>query len=187
MPAAAGNRSCCAQSPAACIAGLWTAPLPAQSSPASQKSGDGGLSGKKIALDLQLADLAVQIVNDLLRIPDRRRLVAARKQLARTLHQLLLPAADHRRMNPKLRRQLRQGLLSRKRRHRHLRLKFCAVLLPLYAHVSRPFGPVSLSLSRCPKIRSRRNSWRRGVVRVFVRGLERSVGERRERKQSEAD
>jgi hypothetical protein len=31
---------------------------------------------------------AVQIVNDLLRIPDRRRPVAARKQLARTLHQL---------------------------------------------------------------------------------------------------
>jgi hypothetical protein len=84
---------------------------PAQSSPASQKSGDGGLPGKKIALDLQLADLAVQIVNDLLRIPDRRRLVAARKQLARTLHQLLLPVADHRRMNPKLRRQLSQGLL----------------------------------------------------------------------------
>src|SRR5690349_24895801 len=99
MPAAAGNRSCCAQSPAACIAGLWTAPLPAQSSPASQQSGDGGLPGKKIALDLQLADLAVQIVNDLLRIPDRRRPVAARKQLARTLHQLLLPVADHRRMN----------------------------------------------------------------------------------------
>src|SRR5205085_6621868 len=100
IQAAAGNRSCCAQSPAACIAGLWTAPLPARSSPASQKSGDGGLPGKKIALDLQLADLAVQIVNDLLRIPDRRRPVAARKQLARTLHQLLLPVADHRRMNP---------------------------------------------------------------------------------------
>ena len=58
--------------------------------------------------------------------------------------QLLLPGADHRRMNPKLRRQLRQGLLPRKRRHRHPRLKFRAVLLPLYAHVSRPFGPVSL-------------------------------------------
>jgi hypothetical protein len=47
-------------------------------------------------------------------------------------------------MNPKLRRQLRQGLLPRKRCHRHSRLKFRAVLLPLYAHVSRPFGPVSL-------------------------------------------
>src|SRR5436190_23280471 len=63
MPAAAGNRSCFAQSRAARIAGLRTAPLPAQSSPASQQSGDGGLPGKKIALDLQLADLAVQIVN----------------------------------------------------------------------------------------------------------------------------
>src|SRR5437868_2301752 len=139
MPAAAGNRSCFAQSQVARIAGLRTAPLPAQSSPASQQSGDGGLSGKKIALDLQLADLAVQIVNDLLRIPDRRRLVAARKQLARTLHQLLLPVADHRRMNSKLRRQLRQGLLPRKRRHRHPRFEFRAVLLPLYAHLSCPF------------------------------------------------
>src|SRR5260370_12450538 len=144
IPAEAGNKSCCAQSPAACIAGLWTAPLPAQSSPASQQSGDGGLPGKKIALDLQLADLAVQIVNDLLRIPDRRRPVAARKQLARTLYQLLFPVADHRRMYPKLHRQLSQGLLPRKRRHRHSRLKFRAVLFPLDAHVSRPFGPVSL-------------------------------------------
>src|ERR1700746_2135919 len=118
-------------------AGLWTAPLPAQSSPASQKSGDGGLPGKKIALDLQLADLAVQIVNDLLRTPDRRRPVAARKQLARTLHQLLLPVADYRRMNPKLRRQLSQGLLPRKRRHRHPRFELRAVLLPLYARLSR--------------------------------------------------
>src|SRR5438045_7736072 len=63
IPAPAGNRSCFTQSRAARIAGLRTAPLPAQSSPASQQSGDGGLPGKKIALDLQLADLAVQIVN----------------------------------------------------------------------------------------------------------------------------
>src|SRR5690242_7406602 len=70
MPAEAGNRSCCAQPRAACIAGLRTAPLPAQSSPASQQSGDGGLPGKKIALDLQLPDLAVQIVDHLLRIFD---------------------------------------------------------------------------------------------------------------------
>jgi hypothetical protein len=47
---------------------LRTAPLPAQSSPASQQSGDGGLPGKKIALDLQLTDLAVQIVDHFLRI-----------------------------------------------------------------------------------------------------------------------
>ena len=33
-----------------------------RSSPASQQTGDGGLPGKKIAFDLQLADLAVQIV-----------------------------------------------------------------------------------------------------------------------------
>jgi hypothetical protein len=72
------------------------------STPASQHSGDGGLPGKKIALDLQLPDLAVQIVDHLLRISDRRRLAAARKQLARALHQRLFPVADHRRMNPKL-------------------------------------------------------------------------------------
>ena len=69
--------------------------------------GDGGLPGKKIALDLQLPDLAVQIVDDLLRI-FHRCLAAARKQLARPPHQFLFPVADHRRMNPKLRRQLRQ-------------------------------------------------------------------------------
>src|SRR5262249_12027038 len=56
----------------------------------------------------------------------------------------------------KLRRQLRQGLLSRKRRHRHSRLEFRAVLLSLYAHVSRPLDRSALSLSCCPKIRSRR-------------------------------
>src|ERR1700751_473125 len=144
MPAEAGNKSCGAQSPAARIAGLRTAPLPARSSPASQHSGDGGLPGKKIALDLQMSDLAVQIVDPLLRILGRRRLAAARKQLPRTLHQLLLPVADHRRMNPKLRRQLRQGLLPRKRPPPHARLKLRAVLFPFDAHLSRPFGPVSL-------------------------------------------
>ena len=40
------------------------------------------------------------------------------------------------RMNPKLRRQLSQGLLPRNRRHRHPSLKFRVVLLPLHAHVS---------------------------------------------------
>src|SRR4030088_823874 len=74
-----------------------------------QHSGDGGLPGKKIALDLQLPDLPVQIVDHLLCILSRRRLVATRKQLGRSFHQLLHPVADHRRMNPKLRRQLRQG------------------------------------------------------------------------------
>ena len=38
---------------------------------ASQQSGDGGLPGKKIALDLQLSDLPVQIVDHLLRVLDR--------------------------------------------------------------------------------------------------------------------
>src|SRR4029077_15466986 len=139
IPAEAGNKSCCAQPRAARIAGLRTAPPPARSSRASQHSGDGGLPGKKIALDLQLPDLPVQIVDHLLRILRRWRLAAACKQLPRTLHQLLLPVADHRRMNPKLRRQLRQGLLPRKRRHRHPRFEFRAVLLSLYTHFSRPF------------------------------------------------
>ena len=71
-------------------------------------------------------------------------LLLAPEQLPRTLHQLLLPIADHCRMNPKIHRQLSQGLLLRKRRHRHSRLKFRAVLFPLDARVSRPFGPVSL-------------------------------------------
>src|SRR5437764_3129125 len=63
-------------------------------------------------------------------------------------------------MNPKLRRQLRQGFLPRKRRHRHSRLEFRAVLLPLYAHVSRPLDRSALSLSCCPKIRNRRKQQR---------------------------
>jgi hypothetical protein len=42
--------------------------------------------------------------------------------------------------------------------HRHSRLEFRAVLLPLYAHVSRPLDRSALSLSCCPKIGSRRSS-----------------------------
>ena len=68
---------------------------------------------------------------------------AAREELTRALHQLLLPGADHRRMDPKLRRQLRQGLLTRQCRHRHARLELRVVLLPFYTHVSRLVGPVS--------------------------------------------
>jgi hypothetical protein len=73
-------------------------------------------------------------------------LLPTRKQLARTLHQLLLPTADHRRVNPKLRRQLSQSLLPRKRRHRHSRLGFwlCCFLFMPTSHA--PFGPVSLQL-----------------------------------------
>jgi len=37
-----GKKTAAGKHPA-CIAGLWTAPLPAQSSPASQQSGDGQL------------------------------------------------------------------------------------------------------------------------------------------------
>jgi hypothetical protein len=73
------------------------------SSPASQQTGDGGLPGKKIPFDLQLADLSVQIVDYPLPIVDCGRLVAPREQFARTLRQLLLPGADHRRMDTKFR------------------------------------------------------------------------------------
>src|SRR5260370_30218396 len=104
-----------------------------------------------------VADLPVQIVDHLLRIHDRRRLAAARKQLARSLYQLLLPAADHRRMNPKPPPTAPPGSFPPKAPH--ARLEFRAMLLPLYTHVSRPFWDRSaLSLSRCPKIRSRRSS-----------------------------
>jgi hypothetical protein len=81
-----------------------------ETTPPARQLGDGGLPRQEIALDLQLSDLPVQIVNHLLRVLDRWRLAATRRQLGLTLHQLLLPAAD-RRMNPKLRRQPRQGLL----------------------------------------------------------------------------
>src|SRR5258706_11470011 len=164
MPAEVGNKSCCAQPRAARIAGLRTAPLPAQSSPASQHSGDGGLPSKKIALDLQLPDLPVQIVDHLLRIRDRRCLAAARKQLARTLHQLLLPVADHRRMNPKFYRQLRQGLLpeSAAIATRALNSALCCFLFTPTSHA--PLDRSAFSLSRCPKIRSRRR-----VLFGFVR------------------
>src|SRR6202000_850372 len=141
--AGADNRSCCARSRVACIAGLRTAPRSAQSSPASQQSGDGGLPGKKIPLDLQLANLAVQIVNDLLRILARYGFVAACEQLIRAVDHLLVPGAYERWMNAEFRRQLRQGLLTRQRRHCYARLEVRAVLLPLYTHVSRLFGPVS--------------------------------------------
>jgi hypothetical protein len=44
---------------------------------ACQQSGDGGMPDKKIAFDLQLADLSVQILDRLLRIVARRRLPRA--------------------------------------------------------------------------------------------------------------
>src|SRR4029077_14419630 len=102
--------------------------------------------------DLQLPDLPVQIVNDLLRIPDRRRPVAARKQFARTRHQLLLPVADHRRDGPQTPPTAQPGSSPPKAPPSPLAppafagagFEFRAVLLPLYAHVSRPFGPLSL-------------------------------------------
>ena len=58
---------------------------------------------------------------------------------------LLLPTADHLRMNPKLRRQISQGLLPRKRRHRRSRLEFCAVLAPFYARLTPPWTGQALA------------------------------------------
>src|SRR5205814_5379162 len=154
------------QSPAARIAGLRTAPLPAQSSPASQQSGDGGLPGKKIALDLQLADLAVQIVNHLLRIRDRRRLVAACKQLARTRHQLLLPSADHRRMTPNSADSSARVFSPESAviATRALNSALCCFLFMPTSHA--PLDRLAFSLSRCPKIRSRRRG--RGTTLLTV-------------------
>jgi hypothetical protein len=71
-------------------------------------------------------------------------------------------------MNPKLRRQLRQGLLPRKRCHRHSRPRLspgqalnsalCCFLFMPTSHA--PLDRSAFSLSRCPKIRSRRTtSW----------------------------
>jgi hypothetical protein len=68
-------------------------------------------SRRKIVLDLQLADLAVQIVDDLLRIFDRRCLAAPRKTTRPRASPAPVSSCDHLRMNPKLRRQLRQALL----------------------------------------------------------------------------
>jgi len=62
--------------------------------------------------------MAVQIVDDLLCIVDRRRLVATREQLACTLHQLLLPDTDHIEWTPSSDDNSVRGLLSRQRRHR---------------------------------------------------------------------
>ena len=113
-------------------------------------AGDGGLPGKKIALDLQLPDVAVKIVDHLLRIFDRRGLTAARKPARPRASPAPVSVADHRRMNSKLHRQLRQGLLPRQRCHPHSRLEFRAVLLsltPTSYVLLRPrltsFGPVS--------------------------------------------
>ena len=58
-PAGVGNRSCRGRSRTACIAGLRTAPRWRDHHPPLSRR-DGGLPGRKIAFDLQLADLAVQ-------------------------------------------------------------------------------------------------------------------------------
>src|SRR3979490_1720851 len=100
----------------------------------------------------------MQIVDHLLRILDRRRLAATRKQLARTLHQLLLPAADHRRMNPKFHRQLRQGFSpeSAAIATRALKAALCCFLFTPTSHAS--LDRSAFSLSHCPKNRSRRKN-----------------------------
>src|SRR3984893_2035335 len=98
----------------------------------------------------------MQIVNHLLRILHRRRL-AARKQLARPLHQLLLPAADHRRMNPKLRDSSARVFSPQSAAiaTRALNSALCCFLFMPTSHIL--LDRSAFSLSRCPKIRSRRN------------------------------
>jgi hypothetical protein len=127
----------CAQSRAARIAGFTDSPASGAIIARLPAIGRWRAARQENRTRPAAADLAVQIVDHLLRIRGRRRLAAAPNS-SPARHQLLLPVADHRRMNPKLRRQLRQGLLPRKRRHRHPRFELRAVLLPLYAHFSRP-------------------------------------------------
>ena len=129
-----GTTECSAQRGSA---GTPTPALPDESTGASASSKRSGKStGLLLAATPPLTHLVTRVM--LIRLIHWPR----RGKSAGT--QLLLPVADHRRVNPKRRRQLRQGLLPRQRCHRHARLVFRAVLLPLYAHLSRPFGPVSL-------------------------------------------
>ena len=75
--------------------------------------------------------------------PPCRRLVAARNQFRPYASSAPVSSPDHRRMNPKLHRQLRQGLLPAARCHRHSRfeLRACAAsslrprLMPPFACV----------------------------------------------------
>src|SRR6266436_179902 len=98
----------------------------------------------------------MQIVDHLLRILDRRRLAATRKQLARTLHQLLLPAADHRRMNPNSTDSSARVFSpeSAAIATRALKAALCCFLFTPTSHAS--LDRSAFSLSHCPKNRSRR-------------------------------
>jgi hypothetical protein len=84
---------------------------------------------QEIPFDLQLPDLAMQVVDHGLRVDGL--LVAAFEQVLGVLYQRLLSSADHRRMYTVLRRQFRQRFVSRQGRHCYLRLEFRTVLLTL--------------------------------------------------------
>src|SRR6202521_3126848 len=88
----------------------------------------------------------MQIVDHLLRILDRRRLAATRKQLARTLHQLLLPAA---------------AIATRA-----LKAALCCFLFTPTSHAS--LDRSAFSLSHCPKNRSRRTSSSSGAATLLM-------------------
>ena len=108
-----------------------------------------------LQLDLQLADLAVQIVDHPLLIVDRRRLVAARKPV----RWRALPAPASRCESSWDGHQIPMTVpprvfWPRRRRHRHAHLEVRVVLLPFHRILSPFFGPVSTSSppSREPKV-----------------------------------
>jgi hypothetical protein len=108
---------------------------PARSSPASQHSRDGGAARQENRTRPATARSSGADRRSL-RILGCRRLAATRNQLPRTLHQLLLPAADHRRRNPNSTDSSARVFSPESAAIATRALN--SVLLPLYAHLSRP-------------------------------------------------
>jgi len=135
--------------------GLWTAPLTARSSPASQQSDMAGVPARNASRP----ELPIfrAIVDHLLRIRDRRHLVPRANHSPATRHHSLRPlrsASDE----PQTRPTAPPGSSPRKRRHRHSRLESALCCFTLYAHGSYPvwtFPPLAIPLST---IRARRKS-----------------------------
>src|ERR1700738_3482660 len=95
------------------------------------------LSRQKIVFDLQLADLPVQNI-DLRLVGGALRHAAALENAGGAIQQLLLPAIDLVRMNPKMTRQLGHRPVAFHRRQRYLRLERRVVPLPCLLHVLLP-------------------------------------------------
>src|ERR1700731_3568850 len=95
------------------------------------------LSRQKIVFDLQLADLPVENI-DLRLVGGALRHAAALENAGGSIQQLLLPAIDLVRMNPKMTRQLGDRPVAFHRRQRYLRLERRPVLLACLLHVLLP-------------------------------------------------